>query len=395
MVGRTWWQKPRIRRDEERDRRVSWLELFYDLVFVVVIAELSHYLFEHLSWEGLGGFIFLFLPVWWVWVGAAIYNDRFETAGLEARVFTFLHLLTVSGLAIFTHDGLGKTSVGYALSYAAARGITTFLWLQAGYHEPIFRPTAVRYGIGFGTASGLFVLSAFISPPQRFVLWTMGLVIDFITPVFTFKHQAALPRFTSSRLPERFGLFVIIVLGESVVAVVNGLAQLPEFSLLNAATGILGLTVAFGVWWMYFDFVARRPHRPFVGWVYAWNYLHLPLVMAIAATGAGILKVITASQEEGIPDSTRVLLAGAMAVSLTAIALLEATLRRTKNEPSLLVSIGLKLGAGTVAIGLGLWSRELGAIALLGSLVLLIAIQMSYSFYTWSKSLGKDGEIEH
>lgn len=76
MAKRQWWQRPKLRTDEEEDveRKATWLELFYDLVFVVVIAELAHTLFEHISLAGIGSFIFLFIPVWWTWIGVTFYS---------------------------------------------------------------------------------------------------------------------------------------------------------------------------------------------------------------------------------------------------------------------------------------------------------------------------------
>jgi low temperature requirement protein LtrA len=317
MAKRIWWQKPQIRTDEEQHlhRKVSWLELFFDLVFVVIIAELSHTLAIDVSWVGAGKYTLLFLPAWWVWIGATYYNERFETEGIENRLFTFLLILSVAGLAVFSHHGLGETSVGFALSYVFARSIVTFLWWRAGYHQPSFRPTAKRFVIGSSISIAFFILSVFVPPPTRFILWVIGLFIDINTPIFTVKYQAKLPKFSSSRLPERYGLFMIIVLGEAVVSVVQGLAAKEHFNFADAITGILGMTLTFGIWWIYFDFVARRPPKPATGWVFAWGYLHMPLVMSVTATAAGINNVI-ASKATVLPLNVRCLICGSLAISL-------------------------------------------------------------------------------
>jgi low temperature requirement protein LtrA len=384
MAKRIWWQKPQIRTDEEQHlhRKVSWLELFFDLIFVVIIAELSHNLAIDVSWVGAGKYILLFLPAWWVWIGATYYNERFETEGIENRLFTFLLILSVAGLAVFSHHALGETSVGFALSYVFARSIVTVLWWRAGYHQPSFRPTAKRFVIGSSISIALFILSVFVPPPTRFIFWVIGLFIDINTPIFTLKHQAKLPKFSSSRLPERYGLFMIIVLGEAVVSVVQGLAAKEHFDFAHAITGILGMTLTFGIWWIYFDFVARRPPKPAIGWVFAWGYLHMPLVMSVTATAAGINNVI-ASKATVLPLNVRYLICGSLAISLAVIALLETTLRRDEDEPAHPIwSPGLKLAAAVVTLILGLFGG-LGAIALLSLLVILLAIQMSYGLWVW------------
>ena len=103
MIKRLWWQIPQLRTDEDREieRKVSWLELFFDLYFVVVIAHLSHGLAKHISWAGIGEFVFLFIPVWWVWIGAAYYIERFDTEGIEHRLFVFLQMVPIAGSPMF------------------------------------------------------------------------------------------------------------------------------------------------------------------------------------------------------------------------------------------------------------------------------------------------------
>ena len=104
-----WWQTPQLHTEGARgeERKVSWLELFYDLSFVVVVSELSHSLATHVGWDGLGSFILLFLPVWWVWISGTIYNDRFETQDLSYRLFVFVQIVIVAAMAVFAHGGTG------------------------------------------------------------------------------------------------------------------------------------------------------------------------------------------------------------------------------------------------------------------------------------------------
>ena len=396
MATRQWWERPRLRTDEEeeRERRVSWLELFYDLVFVVVVAEVAHYLAEHISAQGVLGYVLLFIAVWWAWIGGTFYTERFETQDVSYRLLTFLQMLPVAAMAVFASDGLGASSAQFALAYAAVRSLITFMWLRGGWHELQFRPVAIRYSIGFTFSILLFVLSVFVPPPLRFVLWGVGLLSDLVTPATTLNLQRRLPRFSSSRLPERFGLFVIIVLGEAIVGVVQGVAEQHALSLATGITGTVGMALVFGLWWVYFDFIARRPFKRGPWWQLVWVYLHLPLVMSIAAIGAGVLNVLTL--EPGAPGSDVAwLLGGAAAVALVAIGLLELTLRRAADEPTdQRVSVSLKLGAGVAAMVLGLVGGGLGPAGLLTALVLLVLVQMIYGAYVWYRSAAATGQAE-
>jgi low temperature requirement protein LtrA len=384
MTTRTWWQRPQLRTDEEqaKERKVTWLELFFDLVFVVVIAELAHTLAGDVSPTGVIGFILLFMPVWWIWIGGTFYNERFATDDVSNRIFTFLQMLPVAALAVFAHDGLGETSVGFALAYAAARILLIILWLRGGWHAEAFRPVSNRYAIGFSISALLFIVSVFVPPPARFVLWGIGLLIDLVTPMTTLQDQAKLPRFSTSRLPERFGLFVIIVLGESIVGVVQGVAAQHLLTVALGLTAALAMALAFGMWWVYFDFIARRPYKPNVWWSLSWGYLHLPLVMGIAAAGAGVLNVVS-SESEALPDSVRWLIAAAVGVTLITMGVIEMTLRRDPDEPTHhFLSPLLKFAAGVLALAVGLWSG-VGPIMLLIILLILVLTQMIYGAYVW------------
>lgn len=385
------WQRPQLRTDEEedRERRVSWLELFYDLVFVVVIAEVAHYLSSHVSPVGVAGYVLLFLPVWWVWIGGTFYAERFETEDLSYRLFTFFQMIPVAAMAVFAYQGLDETAAGYGLAYAAARTVITLMWARAGWHEPAFRPVAKRFVSGFCIAILIFILSTFVEPPLRYALWGLGLMIDLLTPSFTLGLQRRLPRFSTSKLPERFGLFVIIVLGEAIVGVVLSVAELREEGALSLETyiqGVLGLALAFGLWWVYFDFLSLRKPKPGLWWSFAWNYLHLPLVMAIAAIGAGVLAAISA-EDSAVRASSHWLLSGATGVALISIGLIELTLLRS---PYLALnhrlSVGLKCGVGIVAL---LFTPVAGAIETIPLLIILlgfVAVQMIYGTYCWLRS---------
>jgi low temperature requirement protein LtrA len=125
---RNWWKAPRRVSDREIDRRVTFLELFYDLVYVVLIAELAHTLSENINLLGIGSFVFLFVIVWWAWINGTMYHDLHGHNDIRTRVLTFVQMLCVAAMAVFAHNALGKESVGFALSFAAMQLTLTYLW---------------------------------------------------------------------------------------------------------------------------------------------------------------------------------------------------------------------------------------------------------------------------
>lgn len=383
-----WWQAPKLRTDEDRsqERKVTWLELFFDLVFVVAISELAHELAVTISIGGLTTFALLFIAVWWIWIGATYYNERFETEGLENRLLFFVLMLPIAGLALYAHDGLGSTYPGFAISYAVARAVTTFAWARAGYHNPRFRPIAVRLVSGFILSIGMVIVSIELEARWRLAVFVAALLVDVGTPILTTRHNEALPAFSSRKLPERFGLFTIIVLGESIVGTVAGIARESDPSLASAIAGALGIALGFGLWWIYFDFIARRPPRDRVAWAFAWAYLHLPLMMAIAALGAAVLGVVSRA-EDAVPEDARLLLAGSVAVALAAMAALERTLSREADEPThSRASPLLKLSGAAVAIALVPIGAGIPALWFLALMMLPLLAQMVYGAWIWYRS---------
>lgn len=383
------WQRPALRTDEEFDqhRAVSWLELFFDLVFVVVIALLAHHLAAHVDPAGVAGFAVQFLAVFWVWNSFTYYTERFESDGLENRLFAFMAIVPVAGLAVFGEYGLGDTYVGFAVCYLLARAVNQAGWLRAGLHVREFRPIAARFLTGYVLATAVIVVSFATTGAARVALFALAVVVEIATPYFTVAQQSALPRLSTSKFPERFGLFTIIVLGESVVGVIVGLSELQDRGLLDGiaiAAGVLGLAIGFSLWWIYFDFVARRPPKPVFAVALFWVYLHVVTLTAITATGVGISVAIADSAAGGLADPSRYLLVGSVVVVLLGIAGLQATLARAPDEPThARLSPGLKVAvAALVGIlgGLNLgWSTPVLLAVLLGGL----AIPMTYGAMVW------------
>ena len=379
-----FWQRPALRNDEdgERERRVGWLELFYDLVFVVVISQLAHHLAEHLDAKGLWQFVATFIPVWWVWIGGMYYAERFETQDFSFRLFTFLQMLPVAGMALTGAYAFDGKWAGFAASYVFARLIIIFLWWRGARHDARFGPTAVRFNTGFIASAVLWSISMFTPLEVSITLAVIGLVCDLVAPWTTIEQQSQLPRLSSSHLPERFGLFVIIVLGEALIGVINGVAESKSLALPVLFEGAMGMLMVFAMWWLYFDFVARRSPKPQISATLPWSYLHLPLVMGITASSAASLHAIAA--EGVLDDATRWVMAGAVALKLTVIGILEYTLQREPGEPTHEHgSSWLKFAGAAVALLIGALSAGMNAITLMLLLFAVVLVQLVYGVWVW------------
>lgn len=368
-------------RKEEKERHATWLELFYDLVFVAVVSQLAENLDHDISLIGLLSFMALFIPVWFAWLGATLFATRFGTDDLAHRILTLLQMMGAAAMAVNVSDGLGKTSVGFALSYAAIRFILVIEYLRIRRHITSARPLTERYLIGFGTSAVIWTVSAFVPPPLRFILWGIGLAIDFGTPFLAGKLAIKIAPHVS-HLPERMGLFTIIVLGESILGVVVGLAG-HEWDIYSSFTVGLGLSIPFSLWWIYFDNIdgsairaATEKGRRAI--YYVWLYIHFPLVVGLTAIGIGIKQAASSNQEIALPFSDLWLICGSVSSCLFIQAIFHLvgddgsdTEYRTRRKWAI-----YRIISGVVVITIAILGLKLPPVALMFILAFICALQI-------------------
>lgn len=371
------WKPPRLRIGEgaEGERHATWLELFYDLLFAAVVAQLTFELSQDLSGFGVLTFVVLCIPVWWAWVGQSFYATRFDTDDLGHRLFIIAQMFAVAAMAVNVHAGLGRGSAGFALSYATVRFILVGEYLGAHVWVPAARSLTRRYGLGFGVAATIWLASSWVPTPTRFYLWGLGLLIDFATPLGAGKlHSQLAPHAT--HLPERFALFILIVLGEAIAGVVLGLTKHP-WSVQSGLTAALGLSIAFSLWWVYFDNIdgaairaARAQGRI---WLYqGWLYAHLPLVIGLAASAVGVQYAVASPQDLVLPPEERWLICGAVALVLLAIGCIQLIIDASRSEIQK-TRLAFRFGGAAAVLLLGALGgmsppNLIGLLALVGSL---------------------------
>ena len=383
------WQPPALRRDEEFElhRAVTWLELFFDLVFVVLVSRLAHDLAEHVDGRGLVTFGVQFAAAFWAWNAFTYHAERLESDGLETRIFAFVAVVAVAGMAIWAHDGLGGNAAGFTVAYLATRLVNMAQWARAAIHVEAFRQIAYRFFAGFAVAAALMLAGIGASDDVRIWLWVAAIVIEVLTPLATVRHQSRLPLLSTSKFPERFGLFTIIVLGEAIVGVINGLSEVhdeSDFTASTVAAGVLGMSIVFGLWWIYFDFVARRPPRATIPAALSWVYLHLVTVTTVTMASVGISLVIVDAQTSDLAVDSRRLLGASIGAGLIGLGLLETTLREAADEPThRRASPLMKVAVGLVVVLLTWFDIGLTAVTLCVLLVVALAVHAAYGAFVW------------
>jgi len=329
----------------EKERRATWLELFYDLVFAAAVAEIGVSLYvNYTTLSSFLGTVALFFPVCWAWYGVTFYSARFETDDFVHRILILLQMAGAAALALNIHGALGETSSNFAISYAALRGLLVIEYLRAGSRIPAARPLAYKYAKGFSITASIWLISAFIPAPERFILWSLALGIDVAITIFIGrKHLQLAPNIFY--LPERMGLFTLIVLGETIFNLIHSLSGY-SWDIESTISMGAGLTIAFSLWWLYFDKIDGSIIRKFrdeakSGLYLTWLYAHFPLVVGLCATAAGIGHLVSADQNTVLPYLDELLICGSVALCLFSIGVIHLCISFASGErkPQLQLSV--------------------------------------------------------
>ncbi|MEO7221596.1 MAG: low temperature requirement protein A [Devosia sp.] len=272
-------------------RRATWFELFFDLVFVTAVAGLAGRLSEHYGWVGAAQFTFLFLVLWWLWLGHTFHASRFDRDRPDQWVVGFAQMVAVVFIAFGAADAFGYRA------WAFAAGVAGFkLLLMLGYLREIARPGLRRLcilysGIYAGQAALWAGSLALGDGAGRTGIWALALALDVITPFVVARETYRAPPHPE-HLPERFSLFTIILLGETAAAAVHAFDHGTQLHRETIVVGLLGAALGFLFWVGYFNrakgAMSRHVADAATGrQLRLWAYAHIPLNIGIASIGAG------------------------------------------------------------------------------------------------------------
>ena len=346
-------ERARQKPDGEPDQlRVGWLELYFDLVFVVSVIQLGNVLADDVSWRGAIRFVVVFLLLSWAWLGTTLYLGRFIAEDVWNRILIFAQTLAVANMAVLVDGAFGAHAQGFLASFVANQVILAVMYLRAYRYLEAERSTIARVATIIGLSAAVILISAFVPPPWRYGLWMVALLITFSPPVI--KNYLALGgrlEVAHEYLSERLGLFTIIVLGESFIKTISTLAGKP-LPFPNAEVfGGLCFIVAASMWWTYFDDVPKSHIKPGAVNLQIFLYAHLPLTMGITAFGVSTKSLVLLELGDSIPGPYLWLATLSVGVTMLAVAAID-TATRTP-------------GGSTRSVA-RLWPRLVTAIALVG-----------------------------
>jgi low temperature requirement protein LtrA len=375
------WQPPRPHGEQPRERVVGPLELFYDLAVVVLVAQAAHRLAGHLTWPGLGQFAVVFTLVWIAWANGSLHHELHGHEDARARSTFLLQILVLAAMGAFIAQAGGARGAGFAIAAAVLFAMLAVLWLLAARGDrPEYRRPSQLFVAGTAGCAVLLAGTALLPAAARVPAWGLldvAYLAGFSAILVTTDPADAPALIITDALTDRFGAFIIIVLGETLTGVVAGLSSRP-ISGLTLAVGLVAVVVGFGAWWTYFDLAGHRLPKTERPAIVRWILGHLPLTAAVAAMGAAMVSLVDHAHDGRTPAATAwVLCAGAAAV-LCAMMLLTATLPAWDGDRGLYRPLA-RICAAVAVVCLGVGALRPAPLVLGVALVLLLSIPWGYA----------------
>jgi low temperature requirement protein LtrA len=303
----------------ESGQRVTPLELFFDLVFVFAITQVTGFLADNSTWLGLLRGLMLLAALWWAWASYAWLTNTLNPEEGAVRLFVFGSIASMLIVSLATPDAFGADGVVFGVAYFIVRALHLVLYAIAGRGDRELLRALLRLAPFAILAPALLIAAGFLKDGPQLAVWGVALAVDYLAPAVV-GHMRGW-RVSPEHFVERHGLVVIIALGESIVAIGVGAAGVRlDAGVIVAA--LLGIAVVSALWWSYFDwviFIAQARLAEATGAERAtlardlYSYLHLPMVAGIVLFALG-MKTTLANVGSPLPTIPAVGLCGGLAL---------------------------------------------------------------------------------
>jgi low temperature requirement protein LtrA len=376
-------------RPAETEHQVGPLELFFDLVFVFAITQVTGFMSADPTWPGLGKGLMILAALWFAWAAYAWLTSAIEAEEGSARIAIFFSMAAMLVAALAVPGAFDSDGVLFGVAYLGVRAMHVVLYAEAS-PDIDAREAIIRLARTAIPAPALLVLAGFLDGDAQIVAWLVALGIDYAGPYLLGVRGFVV---SPAHFAERFGLIVIIALGESIVAIGVGAAGI-ELHAEVVIAAVLGLALAAALWWAYFDVVAIVARRRFAaarGHARAkiardsYSYLHLPMIAGIVLVALGIKKAL-AHVDEPLDTVPAAALCGGVALYL-----LGHIGFRLRNVRSLNRQ---RLVAAFVALALIPLADRVDAVVALGTVTAVGAVLIGYEAMRFREARARVREAE-
>ncbi|WP_409289140.1 low temperature requirement protein A [Peribacillus sp. SCS-37] len=271
------------------EKKVTWLELFYDLLFVAAVAAATHVLLHveegHIHFEYLLKFVLIFVPIWWAWVGQTMFVNRFGKDLLHQRLFLFLQMFFALIMTSSLSADFDPYYLSFLIGYIGLRAVTATRYLVVERFETGPRKKAAQFlGKYFWIGIMISLLSLMFDTWIRYVVLYLGIFVDILVPIFGRKYLVPT---NTAHLLERFGLFTIILLGEALVSTL-AVIQPAKGDWYAIGFAVISFILIIAMWWQYFDNIEKKVDKTMQTTGQSIIYGHLFILMSLCMVAASI-----------------------------------------------------------------------------------------------------------
>jgi low temperature requirement protein LtrA len=366
-----------VRDWDDETRHATWLELFFDLVFVAALANIGDLLHHDPSLGGAATAFGLLVPIWWAWISFSYFADLFDDDSPLHRLVQLAAMLGAIVLAVTLTDGVGDDGALFAATFAVMFALLAVMYAVTGRSEPRAAELCRWYTLGSAVGAGVWAVSAAVPAPGRYWLWGVAVVANAaISGPIAYARMREAPA-QVSHMPERFGLFAIVVLGEAVLSVVRGV-DAADWAAASTATAVAGFVIAAAMWWIYFSgFDEEAINRALAGGrasevrSFVYGYGQVIVYGAVVAVGVGVGLAIEHAVDGGHPPGVlgwgmAALIGGFLLVGLGRSADWDdsAAVDRVRIAKVALAVVSVVVCSVAVPVAAAAWTIALGWVAL-------------------------------
>lgn len=361
------------------EKKVTWLELFYDLVYVAAFIQLGDAFSKNISFQTFAQSAGVFVSMWITWTGFTYYANRYTVDDFLHRTLVFLQMFCVGAMAISLSSLFKGDHLYFGLSYAFSVFIIAILYIRAFIHQKLGRDYALYWGGTFFTIGFIWIVSLFFT--HYYIGWILGCSVIFIAPLLTkARYMNELYPIDFEHLFERYGLLTIIVLGESFVKVLSHLSSVGGGA-IEIFQASFALLLTCSIWWIYFDDIAHSHLKNTRNAMVTWLFMHVPLQFAIVLMGVGIKKVVSFPLDETIPFKYAILLGGAIGTMLVSAGIIDSVTARKNSELSDSTRIASRLIAGVLITVLALTAHTMSNAWFIGGCLFVCIFQVVFDIF--------------
>ena len=287
-ISSAWWGAPRKFDPHFEKRRISWLELFYDLVYVIAISRITHHLAIHMTVNGFFQYACLFFLIFWGWLNGSLYHDIHGNEGLRTGLMTLWQVMIIAALAVTIDQPSPTWYVNTTIVFMIMQLFITYAWWSIGFYDKSHRRYSKPFTVLFLVSLALMTLSLFVPRPWLKFIGVAVIICNYLPPFIAHRllRKSSLDLSLSWSMAERLGLFTIIVFGEVVLGVVNGISKVNNLNFTAWLDFALAICIVFALWWIFFALMSGRNAKP--GFVIASvvELLCIPTLMSLGLIAA-------------------------------------------------------------------------------------------------------------